>query len=71
VIESNRRSFVLGLATIASAANAEPVSEKPNEIKSRISNDASIATDQNYWNFVRDLYKVSNTPINLENGYWG
>lgn len=71
MLESNRRSFVLGLATIVSTANAQPVSEKLNEIKSRISNDASIATDQNYWNFVRDLYKVSNTPINLENGYWG
>jgi selenocysteine lyase/cysteine desulfurase len=33
--------------------------------------NASIASDQKYWQSVRDMYRVSNVPINLENGFWG
>lgn len=32
---------------------------------------SSAATDAGYWDAARRLYKVSDSLINLENGYWG
>src|SRR6478752_7452592 len=32
---------------------------------------AGLATDENYWDAVRGLYRQSDALINLENGFWG
>lgn len=32
---------------------------------------SDVATDENYWDAVRSLYRVQDRLVNLENGYWG
>jgi len=71
VLESNRRSFLLGLTTIASTSNAQPSAVQVDQSRANSLKNASIASDQKYWQSVRDMYRVSNVPINLENGFWG
>jgi len=71
VLESNRRSFLLGLTTIASTSNAHPSVVQVDQSRANSLKNASIASDQKYWQSVRDMYRVSNVPINLENGFWG
>jgi len=71
VLESNRRSFLLGLTTIASTSNAQPSAVQIDQSRANSLKNASIASDQKYWQSVRDMYRVSNVPINLENGFWG
>ena len=71
MLESNRRSFLLGLTTIASTSNAHPSVVQVDQSRANSLKNASIASDQKYWQSVRDMYRVSNVPINLENGFWG
>ena len=71
MLESNRRSFLLGLTTIASTSNAQPSAVQVDQSRANSLKNASIASDQKYWQSVRDMYRVSNVPINLENGFWG
>ena len=71
MLESNRRSFLLGLTTIASTSNAQPSAVQIDQSRANSLKNASIASDQKYWQSVRDMYRVSNVPINLENGFWG
>ena len=72
---TNRRNFVIGLATASAAASSTVNAQIPNPASSSfnlpIAPIGNIASQQNYWNAVRNLYSISSQHINLENGYWG
>ena len=72
---TNRRNFVIGLATASAAASSTVNAQNPNPASSSfnlpIAPIGNIASQQNYWNAVRNLYSISSQHINLENGYWG
>ena len=72
---TNRRNFVIGLATASAAASSTVSAQIPNPASSSfnlpIPPIGNIASEQNYWNSVRNLYSISSQHINLENGYWG
>jgi isopenicillin-N epimerase len=75
MFNSNRRDFVIGLATASAATSTalhaqslNPASSTFNLPKPPIDN---IASQENYWRSARDLYSISAQHINLENGYWG
>jgi selenocysteine lyase/cysteine desulfurase len=71
MIETNRRSFVLGLA--AASATITGASAQAQTVAAVLPtlNSSTMATDVTYWDAVRKLYAVSPSIVNLENGYWG
>ena len=72
---TNRRNFVIGLAASSAGVtlkvNAQSTSLAPSAFNLPIASIDNIATHQNYWSAVRNLYLISKQNINLENGYWG
>jgi selenocysteine lyase/cysteine desulfurase len=72
---SNRRNFVLGVATAAATASLSAAAQTPNPIQTfaKLPNvdPVKMATDKPYWSAVQSLYAVTTKTLNLENGYWG
>lgn len=74
MFQSNRRGFVLGLATAAcvtdsaKAQTQTPTRSLPHALPT---SGLALATDSTYWESVRSLYSVNPQILNLENGYWG
>jgi selenocysteine lyase/cysteine desulfurase len=67
----SRRAF-LSTATAATAALAAPLSARSQQSLDRPAGDPrSIAADESYWPRVAAQYRVTDTVINLEAGYWG
>jgi len=67
-IRLDRRAMLAGLAT---AAVAVPAIAQATRTLPPLPAGAALATDAGYWSAVRNLYSVSPSIINLENGYWG
>jgi selenocysteine lyase/cysteine desulfurase len=67
----SRRAF-LSTATAATAALAAPLSARSQQSLDRPAGDPrSSAADESYWQRVAAQYRVTDTVINLEAGYWG
>ena len=71
MIETNRRSFVLGLAAASATITGASAQAQTGTTALPTLNSSAVATDATYWDAVRKLYAVSPSIINLENGYWG
>ena len=71
MIETNRRSFVLGLAAASATITGASAQAQTGATALPTLNSSAVATDATYWDAVRKLYAVSPSIINLENGYWG
>jgi selenocysteine lyase/cysteine desulfurase len=71
MIETNRRSFVLGLAAASATITGASAQAQPGAAALPTLNSSTMATDGTYWDAVRKLYAVSPSIVNLENGYWG
>jgi selenocysteine lyase/cysteine desulfurase len=67
----SRRVF-LSTAAAASAALAAPLSARGQQPLDRPAGDPkSVAADEDYWQRVTARYRVTDSVINLEAGYWG
>lgn len=67
----SRRAFV-STATAAAAAFAAPLSARRQQPLGRPAGDPTrIASDEDYWQRVAAQYRVTDSVINLEAGYWG
>ena len=71
MIETNRRSFVLGLAAASATITSASAQAQTGAAALPTLNSSAVATDGTYWDAVRKLYAVSPSIVNLENGYWG
>jgi len=75
MFNTNRRDFVIGMATASVATsttvNAQSLNNTSSAFSLPITPIDNIATQQHYWKAVRNLYSISGQNINLENGYWG
>jgi selenocysteine lyase/cysteine desulfurase len=71
MIETNRRSFVLGLAAASATITGATAQAQTGSTVLPTLNSSTMATDVTYWDAVRKLYSVSPSIVNLENGYWG
>ena len=71
MIETNRRSFVLGLAAASATITSASAQAQTGASVLPTINSGTMATDATYWDAVRKLYAVSPSIVNLENGYWG
>jgi len=75
MFNNQRRNFVIGLATASAATssivNAQSLTPATPAFSLPTAPIDNIATQQNYWKAVRNLYSISGQSINLENGYWG
>ena len=71
MIETNRRSFVLGLAAASATITGASAQAQTGAAVLPTLNSSTMATDVTYWDAVRKLYAVSPSIVNLENGYWG
>jgi hypothetical protein len=71
MIETNRRSFVLGLAAASATITSASAQAQTGASVLPAINSGTMATDATYWDAVRKLYAVSPSIVNLENGYWG
>ena len=71
MIETNRRSFVLGLAAASATITGASAQAQTGAAALPTLNSSAMATDVTYWDAVRKLYAVSPSIVNLENGYWG
>jgi isopenicillin-N epimerase len=71
MIETNRRSFVLGLAAASATITGASAQAQTGAAALPTLNRSAMATDVTYWDAVRKLYAVSPSIVNLENGYWG
>ena len=71
MIETNRRSFVLGLAAASATITGASAQAQTGTTALPTLNSSAVATDATYGDAVRKLYAVSPSIINLENGYWG
>ena len=71
MIETNRRSFVLGLAAASATITSASAHAQTGAASLPPLNSSAVATDGTYWDAVRKLYAVSPSIVNLENGYWG
>ena len=71
MIETNRRSFVLGLAAASATITGATAQAQTGSTVLPTLNSSTMATDVTYWDAVRKLYAVSPSIVNLENGYWG
>ena len=71
MIETNRRSFVLGLAAASATITGASAQAQTGVAALPTLKSSTVATDVTYWDAVRKLYAVSPSIVNLENGYWG
>ena len=71
MIETNRRSFVLGLAAASATITGASAQAQTGVAALPTFKSSTMATDVTYWDAVRKLYAVSPSIVNLENGYWG